>query len=98
MKIIEKLSNMIDEEIADAKKYAMCFLEYKDSDPELSRMFMTLSNEELGHMNKIHEQVVRIIKKYREEKGEPPADMMAIYNYLHKRSIEHVAEVKALLA
>jgi len=97
MKIIEKLSEMIDEEIHDAMKYAKCALEH-DDDPELQRTFTMLSNEELNHMNILHAQVVRIIKKYRETNGEPPADMMAVYNYLHKKQIDKVAEVKSLLS
>ena len=98
MKIIQKLSEMIDEEISDARRYARCAAEYKDSDPELSRTFAQLSTEELGHMEKLHAQVVRIIRKYREEKGEPPAHMLAIYEYLHERSVEKAAEVRLLLA
>lgn len=97
MTIIKKLSEMISEEISDAKKYAMCGINHKDDDPELSRTFMTLASEEVTHANRLHEQVVRIIKSYREKNGEPPAPMMAVYEYLHTKNIEAMAEVKALL-
>ena len=97
MKIIQRLSDMIDEEISDARHYARCALEQKDLDPELARTFTMLANEELNHSNMLHTQVVRIIKKYREENGEPPAHMMTIYEYLHNKSIEKAAEVKLLL-
>ena len=97
MKIIEKLSEMIDEEISDAYKYAKCSLEH-DDDPELSRTFTLLANEELNHMNMLHAQVVRLIKKVREENGEPPASMMAVYDYLHGKQIDKVSEVKAILS
>ena len=98
MKIIQNLSDMIDEEIVDARKYARCALEQRDLDPELARTFSTLADEELNHSNMLHNQVVRIIKKYREENGEPPAHMMTIYEYLHNRSIAKAAEVRLLLA
>jgi len=97
MKIIQRLSDMIEEEIDDAMKYAKCALEH-DDDPELERTFRLLASEELNHMNMLHTQVTRIIKAYREKNGEPPASMMAIYEYLHNRQIDKVAEVRALLS
>ena len=47
-------------------------------------------------MNLLHNEVAAIIKKYRETKGEPPADMLAVYEYLHKEQIEKAVEVKTL--
>ena len=95
MRIIQKLSDMISEEISDAAKYADCALKHKDDNPPLADTFYRLSTEEMQHMNMLHEQVARIIKAYREEKGEPPAEMMAVYNYLHGKQIDSAAEVKA---
>ena len=97
MKIIQRLSDMIEEEIEDAMKYAKCSMEH-DDDPELSRTFRLLAGEELNHVNLLHTQVVRIIKAYKERSGEPPASMMAVYDYLHNRQIDKVAEVRRLLA
>jgi len=98
VKLIQNLSEMIDEEIADAYKYAKCYLEHKDFEPELARTFSMLANEELNHSNMLHTQVVRIIKQYRDQNGEPPAPMMAVYDFLHKRSIDKANEVKVMLA
>lgn len=96
MKIIKILSEKIEEEIKDAHDYVKMALEYKDTYPELARTLYNISNQEMEHMNLLHGEVTEIIKKYRETNGEPPADMMAVYEYLHKKQIENSAEVKMM--
>jgi hypothetical protein len=56
-----------------------------------------LANEELNHMNLLHAQVARLIKIQKEKTGEPPAPMMAVYDYLHAKQVEKVADVKSML-
>ena len=96
MKIIETLSHKIEEEVQDAKSYATMAMEYKDEYPELSRTLYNISTQEMEHMNLLHGEVTQIIKRYRETQGEPPVDMMAVYDYLHKKQIEQSLEVKTL--
>ena len=96
MKIIEILSEKIEEEICDAKSYIEMALKYKDEFPELSRTLFNLSSQEMEHMNMLHNEVTAIIKKYRETQGEPPAEMLAVYDYLHKKQIDKSAEVKMM--
>lgn len=96
MKIIEYYTDKIAEEIKDAKNYAMKALELRDTDPDQAQALYDISVEEMGHMSMLHGLVVGIIEKYRKEKGEPPADMMARYNYLHQKAIEKAAKVKNL--
>ena len=96
MKIIELLSELIGDELKDAKNYAQKALEYKDEFPSVSRLFSTLSQEEMGHMERLHEAVTTIIRDYRATNGDPPPSMMAVYDYLHKKHIEDATEIKMI--
>ena len=47
-------------------------------------------------MTMLHTEVTKLIEKYRQEKGEPPEGMKALYDYLHRKQIDKAAEVKTL--
>lgn len=94
MKVIKKLSGMIDDEIADVKKYSKCALMYKDEHPQLAADLNAISIDEAKHMEILHNDVVKIIKEYREKNGEPPASMLEVYEYLHNKHIDDFNEAK----
>ena len=96
MKLIQELSEMVDDEIRDVHRYAAKAIEVKEKYPELAETFIALSKSEGDHMNKLHTQVARLIQDYRNKHGEPPGEMMAVYDYLHKKQIESYAEAKRL--
>ena len=98
MKDIQKLCDLIDEEIHDGKKYAKLALEYKDKDMAMAEMFYNLSLEEMKHMNTLHNAVVKTINAIKEEKKDNPKleGMQVIYDLLHERFINHAKEVQVL--
>ena len=96
MQLIKKLSGFIDDEIDGARCYAKMALELKDSRPEMARRFYNRSLAEMQHADDMHADVVELIQEYRREKGEPPAAMLAMYEYLHGKEIEDALEVKML--
>ena len=87
MKIIKCLSEKIEEELHDADAYIDLAMKWKTEEPDTAELFYTLSLEEMGHMDKLHDEVTALIKDYREKNGEPPKDMMTLYNYLHEKHI-----------
>ena len=98
MQIIEKLLEMIDEEINDSMKYAKCAIKFKDENPQLADTFIRLSEEEMKHMLTLHGQVVTLIDDYKRKNGEPPETMKMVYDILHKRHIDKAAEAKAAIS
>lgn len=96
---IKRLCKKIKGEIHDAEEYARDALMVRDTDKMLGDEYYRLANEELKHMESLHNQVVRLINKYRMETGkEPPADMQAKYDYIHEEQIEMIRDVKILLS
>ena len=98
MKLIQTLSDRITEEISDAKTYAKLAIEYRDKYPNVAQTLYDISQEEFDHMNRLHAAVANLIEEYRRTNGEPPAAMMAVYDYLHKQQIKKANKAKAIQA
>ena len=94
MTIIKCLSEKIDEELHDADAYIDLAMKWKNDEPETAELFYTLSTEEMGHVDKLHQEVTELIEEYRKEKGEPPKDMMVLYEYLHEKHIGTATQIK----
>jgi hypothetical protein len=94
MKLIRDLEEYIDEEIHDVKKYAKMAAELKSEHPTLAQVLYNISVQEDAHQASIHNEIVKFIEEHRRTHGEPPAPMMAVYEYLHKKSIDKLAEAR----
>lgn len=94
MKIIKCLSELIEEELSDAEKYVDLAMRWKNDEPDTAELFYQLSTEEMGHMEKLHEEVTELIEEYRKEKGEPPKEMMVLYEYLHENHIRQATQIR----
>lgn len=94
MKIIEMISERIEEEIEDSGFYADWAAKYKEEYPTLAKTAYEISVDEGKHVQLLHAEVTKMIREYREKHGEPPAEMKAVYDYLHKKQIDKLAMVK----
>lgn len=93
---IKLLMEHIEDELRDAETYAKLALEYRESDLDTANVFFRLSGEEMTHMDALHKRVVAHIEKYRQTTGAPPTEMMAVYDYLHKKNIEWAEKIGRL--
>jgi citrate synthase len=94
MELIRKLTEQIEDEIHDIKHYAMMAVQLKDERPQLAQVLYTISTQEEGHQQMLHNEVVKIIENHRKMHGEPPAAMMAVYEYIHKKHVDKLADAK----
>lgn len=94
MQIIKELADSIEEELEGSEQYIKKAIKYKNHDKELADMYYAMSLQEEQHAMELHKQGARQIELYKKEGHEIPADMQAIYDYLHERHIEKHNRVK----
>lgn len=94
MRIIKCLSEKIEDELHDASEYVELALKWKSEAPEVADLFYELSGEEMGHMEKLHGAVQDLIEEQRVKHGEPPKEMMFLYEYLHEKHLETATQIK----
>ena len=96
MRIVKKLTELINEELCDAEKYAKLALEKKEQYPETAELFYSLSLEELKHMNALHNAVVKLIEPHIGDNDPRTQGMKIAHEILHEQAIEKEKEVKIL--
>jgi len=98
MKIVMKLVSLIDDELSGAKEYIKLALHNREEHPGLADTFADLADAEMVHVTKLHDEVARLIDEVRQRDGEPPAGMMAVYEYEHDKQIGKASKIKQMIA
>ena len=96
MQVIKCLSENIECTLDAAEENIKKAIKYKDEYPVAAKAFYTQSTILMDSIKGQHDAVVALIEAHRKEKGEPPAPMMAIYNYMHERQMNQAAAIKNL--
>lgn len=96
MEIIKCVSEDIEATMDLAEENIKKAIVIKDEYPAVAKSYYTKSITLMESIKPQHDAVVTLIDNYRKEKGEPPAPMMAIYNYLHSRHMSQAAAIKTL--
>ena len=94
MKLIKYLEDAIEEEIEGVKGYAKKAVELKDEHPNLAQVLYNISVQEDAHQAALHKEAVKVIEDYRRTHGEPPAAMLAVYEYVHQKHIDALADAR----
>lgn len=96
MKIIKNMCETIEDTLDMAEDQIKNAIMYKNEYPLAAKAYYNQSIILMDSLKGLHDGVVGLIDGYRKEKGEPPAPMMAIYDYMHERHINKSAAIRAL--
>lgn len=97
MKVIKCIVEMIDDELEGAENYVEAANKYRIEHKRTSDEFIKLAEVEMTHVKALHNEVVRLIEEVRAQKGEPPKEMMAIYEFEHEKAIKRAAKIKMMI-
>lgn len=91
------IADDIKDELNGAEHYAKLATQYKLEDKALADTYANMAMAELEHVDKLHTQAARVIKESRAAGATPPAGMMEVWDFEHRRHIDSVAKIKMLL-
>lgn len=97
MKIISDLVDSMMDEVHDAKHRIKKAYELKPEYLDIAKREYDIAVQELAHADKDHISAVELINAYRKDNGEPPADMLAVWNIKHEKYMDKYAKVKAMI-
>ena len=83
---IKKLEHQIMDELSGAREYKQCAMNWKDTDPEISKKYMDMSKQELGHGKDLME-IMSVVTKTKPE-------MSSIYEFLKEVNEEQIEEIE----
>ena len=96
MKVIKCMCETIEDTLDMAEDHIKKAIMYKNEYPLAAKAYYNQSIILMDSLKGLHDGVVGLIEGDRKEKGEPPAPMMAIYDYMHERHINKTAAVRNL--
>lgn len=97
MRVIKELAGQIENEIDGVTDYAKAALTYKAERPQLADTYYRLANTEYGHVEMLHDQVVKIAAEADASGREVPPAMREKWDEQHRQIIAKMAEAKTYL-
>lgn len=98
MKIIAELVSFVKDEAKAVKNYGKMAIRLKSENKELADLFYNMANTEAGHLDSIHNWLVKYIDKEKKERTEPiPQGMLDVWQYEHKEMVDCMTEAKVVL-
>lgn len=97
MEMTKKVCSFIKYEIEGAENYAKMAVRLKESDKTAADTFYTMANQELAHIDMLHNMCQKHIEMVK-NKGEATEAMTTIWDYELDNRLKWIANIKNLLA
>jgi len=84
---------MIKDELSGAKEYAILYSEYKEFEPQMSKIYIEMSKDEIRHAMYIHDDLMSKLVEWKELE-EIPKFILDMVSNLHEEYVSCIAKTK----
>lgn len=97
MKILTKMIEKAHDTMEEVEWYAEKALHYKGDHKSTADIYNKIAEMHVQIYDMLHKEMVGLIDEYKRMGHQPPAEMLAIWDYEHGRLIKEFAEAKAIV-
>ena len=97
MKILKDLIQKADDTLEEIEWYAEKAHHLRSEHKSLADVYIKIAEMHITIYNMLHEKMVMLIEEEKKKGVQPPAAMMAIWEYEHEKLVREFAEVKYLI-
>lgn len=97
MKILSDLISKAHDTMEEVEWYAEKALHYKQDHKSTADAYNKIADMHITIYDMLHKEMVSLIDEHKRMGHNPPAEMLAIWNYEHERLIKEFAEAKTMV-
>lgn len=97
MKVLKHLIEKADDTLEEVEWYAEKALHYKTEHKQLADVYNKIADMHIQIYDMLHKQMVELIDEHKRMGHNPPAEMLAIWEYEHEKLIEEFSEAKVMV-
>ena len=97
MKILTHLLERAEATLDEVEWYGEKAMHYKAEHKSLADTYNKIAEAHITIYDMLHKEMVNVIEEYKRMGHNPPAEMLAIWEYEHEKLIKEFAEAKTLV-
>lgn len=97
MKMLTKLIEKAEDTLNEIEWYGEKALMYRDENKALADVYNKVADMHINIYEMLHKQMVDLIEQKKRDGSQPPAEMLAIWNYEHEKLIKEFKNAKVLV-